>query len=92
MISPEILQIVGIHAEFLFPWLKFFFSQTGWQIFKQFCRNVLWITLYQIPSSHVDLSKNMAVRGRGYFALYGYSENFKNLLLRKCMADFQIIV
>ena len=29
--------------------------------------------------------------GRGYFALYGYSENLKNLLLHKCQADFQII-
>ena len=33
--------------------------------------------------------KNMAARGRGYFALYGYSENFKKLLQRKC---FQIIL
>ena len=30
--------------------------------------------------------------GRGYFALYGYSENLKNLILRKCLADFQIIL
>ena len=30
--------------------------------------------------------------GQGYFALYGYSEKFKNLLLRKCQADFQIIL
>ena len=26
------------------------------------------------------------------FALYGYSENLKNLLLQKCQADFQIIL
>ena len=26
---------------------------------------------FQIPSSHVDLLKYMAARGRGYFALYG---------------------
>ena len=26
------------------------------------------------------------------FALYGYIENFKNLLLQKCQADFQIIL
>ena len=29
----------------------------------------------------------MATRGHGFFALYGYSENLKNLL-RKCKADF----
>ena len=50
------------------------------------------MTLYQIPSSHVDWSKNMAAMGAGYFALYGYRENLKNLLLRKCQADFQIIL
>ena len=32
------------------------------------------------------------LRGRGYFALYGYSQNFKNLLRRKCRANFHIIV
>ena len=37
----------------------------------------------------VDWPKNMAARGRGYFAVYGYSENFKNLLLRKYEAHFQ---
>ena len=34
----------------------------------------------------------MAARGRGYFALYGYSENLKYPLLRKCQADIQIIL
>ena len=34
----------------------------------------------------------MATRGLGYFALYGYSENLKYPLLRKCQADFQIIL
>ena len=34
----------------------------------------------------------MASRGRGYFALYGYIENLKNLFLQKCQADFQIIL
>ena len=48
--------------------------------------------LYQIPSSHVDWSKNMAAKGHGYFALYGYRENLKNLLFRKCQANFQIIL
>ena len=55
-------------------------------------RNVHWVTLYQIPSSHVDWLNNMAARGRGYFALYDHSENLKNLLLRKCFADIQIIL
>ena len=36
--------------------------------------------------------KNMATRGQDYFALYGYSGNLKNVRLRSCMADFQIIV
>ena len=31
----------------------------------------------------------MAVSGQGYFALYGHSENLKNLFLQKCLADFQ---
>ena len=30
--------------------------------------------------------------GRGYFSLYGYSENLKNLLLPNWLADFQIIL
>ena len=34
----------------------------------------------------------MAARGWGYFALYGYSEDLKYPLLRKCQADFQIIL
>ena len=63
--------------------LKKKFSQICWPIFKQFCRNVPWLTLYQIPSSHVDWSKNMAARGWGLFALYGYSGNLKKILLKK---------
>ena len=51
-----------------------------------------YLRLTQIPSSHVDLSKNMATKGRGYFALYGLIENLKNLLFLKCLADFQIIL
>ena len=43
------------------------------------------MTLYQIPSSHVDWSKNMAARG------WGYSENLKNLLLQKCQTILQKI-
>ena len=72
--------------------LKIIFSESVVLIFKLFCRNVPRVTLYQIPSSHVDWSKTMDARGRGYFALYGYSENLKNLLLRKFLANFQIIL
>ena len=65
------MQNVGVNGNTMKITLKFFFSQTNWQIFKQFCRNAPWMTLYQIPSSHVDWLKNIASRGRGYFALYG---------------------
>ena len=34
----------------------------------------------------------MVASGQCYFALYGYSENLKNLLLQKCQADFQLIL
>ena len=49
---------------------------------------MFWVTLYQIPSIHVDWSKIMATRGWGCFALYGYSENSKNLLHQKYLACF----
>ena len=60
------------------------------------CRNVPWMTLYQIPSSHVDWSENMVTWGRGgCFALH--SENFYNLLLRQnllraCMGDIVKVI
>ena len=50
------------------------------------------MTLFQIPSSQVDWSKSMAAMGAVLFALNGYSENLKNLLLQKSRADFQIIM
>ena len=37
-----------------------------------FSRNVSSVILYQDCSSHHDLSKNMAARGRGLFSLYIY--------------------
>ena len=37
-------------------------------------------------------AKNMAARGRGLFSLYIYIENFKNLLVRKHLTDFNIIL
>ena len=48
--------------------------------------------LYQDYSSHLDLSKNMAARGRGLFPLYIYIENFKNLLVHNHWTDFNIIL
>ena len=56
------------------------------------CRNVPWVNFYQIDSSRVDWLKNLAVGVWGCFALYGYSENFKNLLLQKYLANSQIIL
>ena len=47
--------------------------------------------LYQDCSSHLDLSKNMASRGRGLFFLYIYIENLKNLV-RNHWTDFNIIL
>ena len=48
--------------------------------------------LHQDCSSHLDSSKNMAARGRGLFSLYIYVENFKNLLVRNHLTDFNIIL
>ena len=48
--------------------------------------------LYQDCSSHLDLSENMAARGRGLFSLYIYIENFKNLLVRNHWTDFNVIL
>ena len=48
--------------------------------------------LYQDCSSHLDLSKNMAARGRGLFSLYICIENFKNLLVRNHWTDFHMIL
>ena len=47
--------------------------------------------LYQDCSSHLDSSKNMATRGRGFFSLYIYIEKFKNLV-RNHWTDFNIIL
>ena len=48
--------------------------------------------LYQDCSSHLDLSKNMAARGRGLFSLYIYIENLKNLFVRNHWTDFHILL
>ena len=69
-----------------------FLSETTGPISIQFCRNVPLVILLQDCSSHLDLSKNMAARGRGLFSLYIYIENFKNLLVRNHWTDFHIIL
>ena len=48
--------------------------------------------LYQDCSGHLDSSKNMAAMGRGLFSLYICIENFKNLLVRNHLTDFNIIL
>ena len=47
--------------------------------------------LYQDCSSHLDLSKHMAARGRGLFSLYIYKEKCKNLV-RNHWTDFHMIL
>ena len=46
------------------------------------------MTLYQIPSSQFDWSKDIVTRGRGYFALYGYSNNLKKSFPPKVFGQF----
>ena len=40
--------------------LKIFSYESVQPIVKSFCRNVPLVTLFEIPSSHVNSSKNMA--------------------------------
>ena len=44
------------------------------------------MTLYQIPSSHDDWSKNMATIGWGYFAVYGV-KNVPRLTLYQILSS-----
>ena len=48
--------------------------------------------LYHDCSSHLDLSKNMAARGRGLFSSYSYTQNLKNPLVTNHWTDFHIIL
>ena len=79
-----------IHAKFWFPWqpkekhsehLKSLLLGKCQANFQIICRNVPRVTLYQIPSSHVDWSNTMAAKGLCYFALYGYGENLNQIPL-----------
>ena len=49
---------------------------------------------YPIPrfSSHLDSLKTWLPGKRGFFSLYIYIENFKNLLVRNHWTDFKIIL
>ena len=62
---------------------------TDFHIILQKCSLVI---LYQDCSSHLDLSKNMAAKGRGLFSLYICIENFKILLVRNNWTDFHMIM
>ena len=72
--------------------LKIFLTETTGPISIWFCRNVPLVILLQDCSSHLDLSKNIAARGRGLFSLYICIENFKNLLVLNHWTDFHIIL
>ena len=101
--STKIVQVIMIHQKTWLPWggayfpyisiyktLKIFFSETNGPISIQLGRNVSLVTLYKGCSSRHDSSKNMAARGRGLFFLYIYIENFKILLVKYPLTDFNI--
>ena len=72
--------------------LKNLLVRNHWTDFHIFCRNVPLVMVYEDCSSHLDLSKNMAARGRGSFSLYIYIENLKNLLVRNHWNNCYIIL
>ena len=74
----------------IYKTLKIFFSETNGLISIQLGRNVSLVTLYKDCSSRHDSSKNIAARGRGLFSLYIYIENFKNLLVRNSLTEFNV--
>ena len=74
----------------IYKTLKIFFSETNGPISIQLGRNVSLVTLYKDCSSRHDSSKNIAARGRGLFFLYIYIENFKNLLVRNSLTEFNV--
>ena len=54
------------------------------------CHMILWGFII-LPYYYL-LKKNMTISGWGIFALYGYSENLKNLLLGIYSSDFSEIL
>ena len=77
---------------YLYRKLKKSSSETTGPISIYFCRNVPLVTLYQDCSSHLDLSKNMAARGRGSFFLYIYIKNLIIRLVRNHWTNCYIIM
>ena len=65
--------------------LKIFFSESAHGISMKFYKDVLWVTLCQIPLTCVDPLKNMAVCGQGILAIY--SANFENPFSMKFYRD-----
>ena len=99
--SFKVVQMVPVHCicrsqvlkiDFLTKNLKHLLVRNHWTDFNIILQNVPLVILYQDCSSHLDLSKNMAVRGRGLFSQYIYIENFENLLVRNHWTDFHIIL
>ena len=99
--SFKVVQMVPVHCisrsqelkiDFLTKNSKNLLVRNHWPISIKFCKNVPLVILYEDCSSHLDLSKNMAARGRGLFSQYIYIENFKNLLVRNHWTNFSIIL
>ena len=65
-------------------------SETTGQSSMLLGRNVAFVTFYQDCSSPHDTSKNLAPKGHGLLSLYICIENFKTLLVRNHLTDFNI--
>ena len=57
-----------------------------------FAEMILWWSSTKIVQAIWIREKNLAARGRGFFSLYIYIENFKNLLVRNHWTNFNIIL
>ena len=99
--SFKVVQMVPVHGisrsqelkiDFLTKNLKNLLVRNHWTDFNIILQKCSFGDVYQDCSSHLDSSKNMAARGRGFFSLYIYIENFKNLLVRNHWTDFNIIL
>ena len=55
-----------------------------------FCRSVPLVILYQNCSSHLDLSKTMAARGRGSFSLHNLYRKLKKVFLSETIGPISI--
>ena len=66
--------------------------RNNWTDFHIILQKCSLVIPYQDCSSHLDLSKNIAARGRGLFSLYICIENFQNLLVRNHWTNFHMIL